>query len=210
MIGAQQVPHRIAQLLVERLVSQTLTELPIVINRARDHASVELLGAFGVRENVEAEALLRPVLKPLLNRQAIAFRLGDLLALFIEEKLIDETFGLVPAKDTRNLARLDTSVGQILAVHFVVNAKRHPAHGEVDFPLELGLAAKRALLDHFAVFIGETDHASVRIDHFDRHLQHDARLGRDWHDRRISRRALSPKGGEHNVEDRLVVAKNVL
>ncbi len=209
ILHPQQVPRRIAELLFNRLVRNITAELPIFIHRARDNADMQLLGALGIGVDVMAKAFLAAIGQPFLNRQAIALRLGNLLAVGVEEQLVNQPFRLAPTKHLGDAARLDAGIGQILAVHFIVDAQRDPAHGEIDLPLQFGHAAQRALFNHAAVFIGEAHDASVGIDHFHRHLQHHACRRADRHDRRIGRRALGPQSGQHNVEDRLIVAQHV-
>jgi hypothetical protein len=73
-IGAQQVPHRVAQLLLHRLAGQLFAELPVFIDRA-GMMPVERLGALGFAEQVEAEGFLAAIVEPLLDGQAIALGL---------------------------------------------------------------------------------------------------------------------------------------
>src|SRR5258705_5751438 len=139
--------HRIAELLLDRLRRVTPTELPIFIARARDHADVQALGALGLAVDVESQALLAAVAQPFLEAEAIALRLGDFLALFVEEHLVIEALGRAATEDAGDLARLDDAVDQVLARHFVVDPERDPARRPVDLPLQLAQAAERRLPD---------------------------------------------------------------
>ena len=154
-----------------------VAELEIFVHRARHHGQAQLLGGLGLAVDIEGQAVLAAIAQPLVDRQAIALGLGDLLALFVEEHLVDHALGLLPAEHARDLARLHAAVGQVLAVHLVIDAQRDPAHRPVDLPLQLGTAAQNRLLDDLA-FVGEAHDPGIGIDHLDRHLQHDAGLAR--------------------------------
>ena len=60
---------------------------------------MELLGLLGLAIDVEGEALLRAVGQPLVEAEAIALGLGDLLAILVEEHLVVEAFGRPGAED---------------------------------------------------------------------------------------------------------------
>src|SRR4051812_9612781 len=107
--------HGVAELLLDRLFRIFSTELPIFVDRARNDADVQALGAPGLAVDVESEARLRTVAQPFLEAEAVALRLGDLLALLVEEHLVIETLGRAPAEDSRDLARLGDAVDQVFA-----------------------------------------------------------------------------------------------
>ena len=46
-IGAQQMPHRVAQLLFDRLAGQLFAELPVLVDGLWDDPGMQTLGAFG-------------------------------------------------------------------------------------------------------------------------------------------------------------------
>src|SRR6478672_2657379 len=115
--------HRVAELLVERLSGIVAAELPIFVDRARDDADVQALGALRLAVNVEAEARLAAVAEPFLEAKAVALRLGDLLAFFVEEHLVIEALGRSSAEHASDLRRLDDAVDQILAGHLVIDAE---------------------------------------------------------------------------------------
>ena len=170
---------------------------------------MQLLGALGIGEDVEAEALFRPIGQPFVDGQPVALGLGDLLAVLVEEQLVDQSFGLAPAQHLHDLARLHAAIGQVLAVHLVIDAQRIPAHRPVDLPLQLAHAAKRALLDDGAVLVGEADRARLGIDHLDRHLQHASGLRADRQHRRIGLAAFLAQRRQHDVEDLPVLAQHL-
>src|SRR3954447_8832192 len=147
--------HRVAELLLERLVQIIAAELHIFVDRAGYHTNVQALRLARLAIDVEGEALLAPVAQPLLEAESVALRLGDLLALFVEEHLVIEALGRAATEDARDLARLGDAVDQILARHLVVDPERDPACRPVDLPLQLGEAAERRLLDPTAVFVIE-------------------------------------------------------
>ena len=136
---------------------------------------MEALRALRFAVDVEAQARLAAVAQPFLEAEAVALRLGDFLALLVEEHLVIEALGRAAAEDARDLARLDDAVDQVLARHLVIDPERDPARRPVDLPLELGRAAERRLPDPAAVLVVEGDEAGFGVDHLDRHLQHAAR-----------------------------------
>src|SRR5205085_9952001 len=115
----------------------------IFVDGAGDDTDVEALRALWFAIDVEGEARLAAVTEPFVQRQAIALRLGDLLALLVEEHLVIEALRWPSTEDARDLAGLDDAVDQVLAGHLVIDAKRHPARRPVDLPLVLGRAAER-------------------------------------------------------------------
>src|SRR3546814_4122104 len=98
---------------------------------------MELLRRLRLAKREESQAFLAAIAQPFLDRQAIALRLRNLLALLVEEHFIDQPLGLAPAERLGDLARLDAAVGQVLAVHLVIDAQRAPAHHPVHLPLQL-------------------------------------------------------------------------
>ena len=88
-----------------------------------------------------AEAFLRGVAQPFLDRQAVALRLADLLRLLVEEQLVGEALGRRAAEDAADAAGQPDAVDQVLARHLVVDAERVPAHRPVGLPLQLAGAA---------------------------------------------------------------------
>src|SRR5687767_10732663 len=99
--------HRVAQLLLDWLVRVIAAELIIFVDRARDDADVQALGLARLAIGEEGQAFLIAVGQPILEAEAIALRLGNLLALLVEEHLVVETLGRSAAEHARNRARLD-------------------------------------------------------------------------------------------------------
>ena len=198
----------VAEPLVGLLRRIIAAHLQIFVDRLRDHADVELLCRLGLAVSEKGEALLAAIVEPLLKAEAFALRLRDLLALFVEEHLVDQPLGLAPAERLGDLARLDAAVGQVLAIHFIIDAERDPAHRPVNLPLQLRAAAKDRMRDCLALIL-ERHQPRIGIDDGHRHLQHDPRLWADRQDRRIGRRTLGAQRREHDVEDVLIVAEDV-
>ncbi len=170
---------------------------------------MQLLGTLRLAIGIESEAFLRSVAQPLLKAQSIALRLGNLLPFFVKEHLIDEAFWLATSQHLRNLAGLDAAVCQVLAIHFIVNAKRNPAHGPIDLPLKLCLPAQDRLCDCLS-FIIEADDPGIGIDHLDRDLQDNSALRADRENGRIGCGALLAQRRQHDVHDRLIMAQDIL
>src|SRR3546814_7922942 len=101
---------------------------------------MQLLRRLWLAKREESQAFLAAIAQPFLDRQAIALRLRNLLALLVEEHLIDQSLGLAPAERLGDLARLDAAVGQVLAIHLVIDAQCDPAHPPFAFPLQLRAA----------------------------------------------------------------------
>src|SRR5262249_21677262 len=97
--------HRVAELLLDRLVRIVAAGLPIFVDGARDDADVQALRALGLTIDVESKARFRAVAQPFLEAEPIALRLGDLLALLVEEHFIVEALGRAAAEDARDLPR---------------------------------------------------------------------------------------------------------
>src|SRR4029079_17819635 len=96
------VVYRVAELLLDRLLGIVAAELQIFVDRPRDDSDVQALGAPGLTIDVESEARLAAIAQPFLEAEPVAFGLGDLLALFVEEHLVIEAFRRAPAQDSRD------------------------------------------------------------------------------------------------------------
>ena len=170
---------------------------------------MQALGLPGLAVDVEGQAVLAAIGQPLIEAEAVALGLGDFLAALVEEHLVIEALGRPGAEDARDLARMGDRIDQILAGHFIIDAERDPAHRPVDLPLQLGEAGERGLGDAGAVLVGEGDGAGVRVDDFDRDLEHAAGRGRDRQHRRIGLAALLAQGRQHHAEDVVPMAEDV-
>ena len=198
----------VAEPLLDWLFMPLRAELEIFVDRLGNDAQMQLLCTFGLAKGVKGNAVFGAIFQPVFKREAIALRLRNLFAFFIEEHLVNQAFGRTSAKHARNLARLHAAVGQVLAIHFVINAKRDPAHRPIDFPLKLRLSAQDRLRDHVAIVV-KTDKTSFGIHNFDGHLKHHTGFFADRQDRRIGRRALFAQGRQHDVQYTLIIAQHI-
>ena len=124
--------------------------------------------------------------------------------MLVEKKLVVETFRRQPAERAADFARQLHRVDQVLAGHFIVDAKRKPAHRPIRFPLQLAAAAgdqRGNLLARLGVRVG--DGSCLGIVRDDRHLQHDAGARRDRQERRIGFGALLAQRRQHDVHHRI-------
>src|SRR3546814_6017356 len=101
------VMHRIAELFVGLLRRIRPTHLQIFVDRLGHDADMQLLRRLWLAKREESQAFLAAIAQPFLDRQAIALRLRNLLALLVEEHLIDQSLGLAPAERLGDLARLE-------------------------------------------------------------------------------------------------------
>src|SRR5574338_881598 len=108
---------RVAELLLDRLVRVIAAELPIFVDRARNEAEVQALRLLRLAVDVKGEARLASVAEPLLEAEPVALRLGDLLALFVEEHLVVKAFGRAAAEHARDLRGRNAAGGQHLPRH---------------------------------------------------------------------------------------------
>ena len=179
-------------------------KVQILVYRLRDDVEIEFLGGLRFLPLVERQAFCRRVGKPLLDRNAIAFRLRDLLAFFVEEEFVDELVRRLGAEDPADLG-IDRRVGlMVLAEHLEVDAKRRPAHAEVGLPLQFHIAAGHGQRRVLAVLVRERHRASLGVDRLHRHVEHAARGRRDRKEWRICFAALVAKRGQHHLHDVIV------
>ena len=144
----------------------------------------------------------------MFQTQAIALGLGNFLSLIIQEHFIDQAFRLAAAQNLRNFAGLHAAIGQILAVHFIIDAKCDPAHRPIHLPLQLGLAAEHRLGDHLPL-IFKADKTCIGINHLYRNLEDNARFWADGQNGRIGGGAFLTERGQHDVENSLIAAQDI-
>ena len=152
-------------------------ELLILVDRARDDVEVEPLGRLRLAIHEQRQAFGRGIAQPFVDGEAVALRLGNLLALLVEEQLVVEAFRRLAAERAADFAGQLDRIDQVLAGHLVVDAERDPAHGPVRLPLQLAAPAgdrRGHRLLGVGVFVG--DGAGLGVVRDDRHLQHDAGL----------------------------------
>ena len=122
-------------------VGKAVEEGEILVHRLRDDVEVELLRRARPLEHVEREALRRGVGQPLVDGDAVALRLRNLLPVFVEEEFVVEALRRRAAERGADLRRQLHRIDQVLARHLVVDAERRPAHRPVGLPLALHVAA---------------------------------------------------------------------
>ena len=140
-IAGMDVPDRIRQPLLVVLALIAVEELLVLVDVARDDVEVEPLRRLRLAIHEQRQAFGRRVAQPLVDGEAVALRLGNLLALLVEEELVVEAFRRRAAERAADLARELDRVDQVLAGHLVVDAEREPAHRPVGLPLQLAAAA---------------------------------------------------------------------
>ena len=116
-------------------------ELLVLVDVARDDVEIEPLGRLRLAIHEQRQAFRAGVAQPFLDGQPVAFRLGDFLAVLVEEQLVVKAFRRQAAERAADFARQLDRVDQILAGHFVVDAERDPAHGPIGLPLQLAAPA---------------------------------------------------------------------
>ncbi|GCC46369.1 hypothetical protein chiPu_0030576, partial [Chiloscyllium punctatum] len=173
-LAGMDVPDRILQLLSRFLAREAIEELLVVVDIARDDVEIEPLRRLGLAIHEQRQRFRRGIAQPLVDGQAIALRLRDLLALLVEEQFIVEAFRRRAAERRADLRRQLHRVDQVLAGHFIVDAERVPAHRPVRLPLQLAAAAGDrdgdALLG-VGIFIG--DRAGLGVVRGHRHVEHE-------------------------------------
>ena len=136
------VPDRIGQLLPHVLPRIGVEKLLVVVDLARDHVEVEALGGARLAIHEERQALGACIAQPFVDGEAVALRLGDLLALLVEEELVVESLerrrSRAPLADLAGeLHRVD----RVLAGHLVVDAERRQRIAQSAFHWHLDAAA---------------------------------------------------------------------
>ncbi len=141
--------------------------------------------------------------------EAVAARLGNLLALLVEKELVVESFRLLRPEDAADVAGETHGVDEVLPRHLVVDAERRPAHGPVRLPLQLAMTARdRNLREPSGLGLLVEDRAGGRVAIDDRHLEHLAGDGRDRQEGAVGGAPLRPKRRQDHVADRLVMLKH--
>src|ERR1700722_16269330 len=90
--AGRQRPERIAEPLFPFLTRIGVEKAQIFVDRARNDVEIEPLGRHRLLEHEQRKALWARIGQPFLDGQSIALRLGNLLALVVEEELVIETF----------------------------------------------------------------------------------------------------------------------
>ena len=186
------------------LLAIGVLELRIFIDGAGDHVEVKLLGLARAVIHVERKRIRVGIGQPFVDGEAVALGLGNLLALVVEEQLIDIMLGREAAEDFADLV-IDHGVGlMVLAEHFEINAKGGPAHAEVRLPLQLHVAAGHRQRRIAPVLIGKGDGAVLGVHLLHRHVEHAAGGGRDGQEGAVGRLALFAKRRQHDAHDGVI------
>src|SRR5262249_9845360 len=98
------VPDRVGETLLRVLPLLAVDKLLIFIDVPRDHVEMQALRRLRLAIHEERERFRARIAQPFLDREAIAFRLRDLLALLVEEELVVEAFRLRAAERAADLA----------------------------------------------------------------------------------------------------------
>ena len=133
-------------------------ELIVFVDVTRDHVEIEPLGRLGLAVHEQRKALGAGVAQPLVDGEAVALRLRDLLAGLVEKKLVVEALRRHAAERAADLAGQLHRVDQILAGHLVIDAERDPAHRPIGLPLQFAAAAgdgRRHALVRVRIFVGD-------------------------------------------------------
>src|SRR3546814_19315164 len=125
---------------------------------------MKLLGTLGFTISIKGQALFRSVSQPFLDRKAIAPGLRNLLALFVEKHFIDEAFGFTAAQRLGAPARFDAAVGLVLAIHFIIDVQRYPAHGPIYLPSPFRAALTDNKLNPFPLTL-QPDQPTLGLSH---------------------------------------------
>lgn len=188
-------PRRVVDLLGGFLVLERIQHAGVFVDLARDDIEIEPLRGLRLLEHEVREAFRRRVAQPFFDREAIAARLGNLFAVFVQEKLVRESSRRVALEDAADFPRQVDAVDQVLARHFIIDVERCPAHGPVGLPLQLAMAAGDRRFDLRAVFVLVNDSARVDVGLDDRDLQDDTRRRADRQERGIGLAAFFARVG---------------
>ena len=202
------VPDRIVERLGAVLFGVFFQMRPVFVDGLRDDVEIEFLRRFRILEHVERQALRRGVGEPLLDGDAVALGLGDLLAVLVEKQLVVEARRRLAAQRLDHPVRQANGFGEVFPGHFIVDAERIPAPGPVDLPLQLGAAAAHRGAGFFAVLVLKDDFALFRVDLEHRHIEHPARGRRDREDRRIAGAPLLAEGRQDDLHHRVIPFKH--
>ena len=193
------VPDRIGQPLLAVLALIAVEELLVLVDIARDDVEIKPLRRLRLAKHEERQGFGAGVTQPLVDGEAIALGLRNLLALLVEEELVVEAFRRQAADRAADFAGELDRIDQVLARHFVINGERIPAHRPVRLPLQLAMATgdrRRHFLFGVRVFIG--DGAGLGVVRQNGHLQHNAGARRNRQERRIGLRTLFAQRRQHD------------
>src|SRR3954463_15442867 len=99
------VPDRVGELLPGVLPRKTVEELLVVVDVARDDVEMQPLCRLRLAVHEQRQRFRRRIAQPFVDGETVALRLGNLLALVVEEQFVIETLGWGAAKRRADLAR---------------------------------------------------------------------------------------------------------
>ena len=204
-LAAMDVPGRVFELLFRRLLRIGVEEGEVLVHRFRDDVEIELLRRLRLLPLIQRQAFGGRIGQPLLDRDAIALGLGNLLALLVEKELVDELLRWLGAEDLADL-RIDRRVGHVvLAEHLEVDAERRPAHAEIRLPLQLHMSARDRQRRVLAILVDERHSTRLRINRLHRHVENATRRRRDRQEGRIGLAPFRPQRRQHHLHDVIVL-----
>ena len=165
------VPDGVGEALGGCLAAGGLDQRQVFVDVAGDDVEEQALGLARLLVEEELQALGRAVAQPLLDREPVAARLADLLALLVEEELVGEVLGRHGTQHAADLAAEADRIDQVLARHLVVDLEGGPAHRPVGPPLQLAGAAGHRHLGQRAVLVLEDDGAALGVQLLDLDLE---------------------------------------
>src|SRR5450631_1738305 len=98
------VPDRVGQSLFAILPLVAFEELLVFIDGARDDVEIEPLGRLRLAIHETRQAFRAGIAQPFIDGEPIALRLGNLLPVLVEEKLVVEAFRRRAAERAADLA----------------------------------------------------------------------------------------------------------
>ncbi len=132
-ISAMDVPDGIAEPLLGALLGVSREEGKILIDILGNDIEVEALAGTRRLIHEKLKAFRTRVAQPLVDGQAVALRLRNLLSMLVEEQLVIEALRRLAAEHPADAPRKLHAVDVILARHLVINAERRPAHAPSAF-----------------------------------------------------------------------------
>src|ERR1700742_3259645 len=113
-MAGMNMPDRILQALPRVLPLVAVEELLIVVDVTRNDIEVQPLRRLRLAIHEQRQALRRRVAQPLVDGEAVALRLGNLLSLLVEEELVVEAFRRRAAERAADFAGELHRVDQVL------------------------------------------------------------------------------------------------
>ena len=104
-LAAVDVPDRVGQPRRGVLPGEGAQLLVILVDRLRDHVEIEPLRRLRLLVHEVRQALRPGIGQPLVDRQPVALRLRDLLAVLVEEQLVDEMLRRAARRGSRRSRR---------------------------------------------------------------------------------------------------------